>query len=145
MSIEWPRKKVGAFFQEKYEWDLLAARSIWAFGPERQGANILVDDTLSSDVDKSLLSAVKDSVVQASLSPLWFCCAASVHLLQSTCSMAHAQWPHSQISPQLTDCFAVGGADDRALVVWHCTVIFMVDGIIYRMHWPQIWRRFTPM
>lgn len=65
MSIDWPRKKVGAFFQEKYEWDLLAARSIWAFGPERQGANILVDDTLSSDVDKSLLNAVKDSIVQA--------------------------------------------------------------------------------
>lgn len=65
VSIDWPRKKVGAFFQEKYEWDLLAARSIWAFGPERQGANILVDDTLSSDVDKSLLNAVKDSIVQA--------------------------------------------------------------------------------
>mmetsp|Transcript_20010 Transcript_20010/g.60453 ORF Transcript_20010/g.60453 Transcript_20010/m.60453 type:complete len:985 (+) Transcript_20010:276-3230(+) len=64
VSIDWPRKKVGAFFQEKYEWDLLAARSIWAFGPERQGANILVDDTLSSDVDKSLLNAVKDSIVQ---------------------------------------------------------------------------------
>ena len=57
---------MGAFFQEKYEWDLLAARSIWAFGPERQGANILVDDTLSSDVDKGLLNAVKDSIVQAS-------------------------------------------------------------------------------
>lgn len=64
VSIDWPRKKVGAFFQKKYDWDLLAARSIWAFGPQRQGANILVDDTLSSDVDKSLLSAVKDSVVQ---------------------------------------------------------------------------------
>jgi len=36
VSIDWPRRKLGAFFQEKYEWDLLAARSIWAFGPERQ-------------------------------------------------------------------------------------------------------------
>lgn len=65
VSIDWPRRKLGAFFQEKYEWDLLAARSIWAFGPERQGPNILVDDTLSSEgVDKSLLNAVKDSIVQ---------------------------------------------------------------------------------
>ena len=105
VSIAWPRRKLGAFFQEKYEWDLLAARSIWAFGPERQvcfvidtitctsllrlqhvvlischltlrppsqskhllmqGPNILMDDTLSSEgVDKSLLNAVKDSIVQ---------------------------------------------------------------------------------
>lgn len=29
-----------------------------------QGPNILLDDTLSSEVDKSLLNAVKDSIVQ---------------------------------------------------------------------------------
>ncbi|CAH9057160.1 unnamed protein product [Cuscuta europaea] len=64
VSIDWPRKKLGDFFQTKYDWDLLAARSIWAFGPDKQGPNILLDDTLSSEVDKSLLNAVKDSVVQ---------------------------------------------------------------------------------
>lgn len=101
------RKKIGEFFQTKYDWDLLAARSIWAFGPENTGPNILVDDTLPSEVstaltlsppsllillnlllhphtpshsltlppppllthfllqvDKSLLSSVKDSIVQ---------------------------------------------------------------------------------
>jgi 116 kDa U5 small nuclear ribonucleoprotein component len=52
------------FFQAKYDWDLLAARSIWAFGPDRQGPNVLLDDTLPSEVDKSLLGAVKDSIVQ---------------------------------------------------------------------------------
>lgn len=64
VSVDWPRKKLGDFFQTKYDWDLLAARSIWAFGPDKQGPNILLDDTLSSEVDKSLLNAVKDSIVQ---------------------------------------------------------------------------------
>ncbi|BBG98757.1 Ribosomal protein S5/Elongation factor G/III/V family protein [Prunus dulcis] len=55
---------IGNFFQTRYEWDVLAARSIWAFGPDKQGPNILLDDTLSTEVDKSLLNAVKDSIVQ---------------------------------------------------------------------------------
>lgn len=43
-------KERGTFFQEKYQWDLLASRSIWAFGPDDSGANILLDDTLPSQV-----------------------------------------------------------------------------------------------
>lgn len=64
VSIDWPRKKLGDFFKSKYDWDLLAARSIWAFGPDKQGPNILLDDTLSGEVDKLTLNAVKDSIVQ---------------------------------------------------------------------------------
>ncbi|KAI8793337.1 U5 small nuclear ribonucleoprotein component [Biomphalaria glabrata] len=64
VQITWPRKKLGEFFQTKYDWDLLAARSIWAFGPDTTGPNILVDDTLPSEVDKNLLVTVKDSIVQ---------------------------------------------------------------------------------
>jgi U5 small nuclear ribonucleoprotein component len=64
VDITWPKKKVGEFFQSKYDWDLLAARSIWAFGPDVKGPNILVDDTLPSEVDKSLLHSVRDSIVQ---------------------------------------------------------------------------------
>ena len=26
VSMEWSRKELGAFFQQKYDWDLLAAR-----------------------------------------------------------------------------------------------------------------------
>ena len=63
------RKSIGNFFQEKYDWDLLAARSIWAFGPTNNGPNILLDDTLPSEVDKGLLGAVRDSVVQGNTSP----------------------------------------------------------------------------
>ncbi|XP_065839925.1 116 kDa U5 small nuclear ribonucleoprotein component-like [Oscarella lobularis] len=64
VKIDWPKRKLGEFFQTKYEWDLLAARSIWAFGPDVTGPNVLVDDTLPSEVDKSLLNSVKESVVQ---------------------------------------------------------------------------------
>eukprot|EP00095_Tigriopus_kingsejongensis_P010253 maker-scaffold178_size283195-snap-gene-0.10 protein:Tk10253 transcript:maker-scaffold178_size283195-snap-gene-0.10-mRNA-1 annotation:"116 kda u5 small nuclear ribonucleoprotein component" len=64
VAINWNKKRLGEFFQTKYDWDLLAARSIWAFGPDATGPNILVDDTLSSEVDKGLLGSVKDSIVQ---------------------------------------------------------------------------------
>lgn len=64
VSIDWPLRKRGEFFQTKYDWDVLAARSIWAFGPDKQGPNILLDDSLPSEVDKSMLSSIRDSVVQ---------------------------------------------------------------------------------
>merc|ERR1719238_801808 len=64
VNIGMDKKSIGNFFREKYDWDLLAARSIWAFGPDMRGPNILVDDTLPSEVDKSLLHSVRDSVVQ---------------------------------------------------------------------------------
>ncbi|KAH7107696.1 P-loop containing nucleoside triphosphate hydrolase protein [Auriculariales sp. MPI-PUGE-AT-0066] len=57
-------KERGTFFQEKYNWDLLASRSIWAFGPDDAGPNVLVDDTLPSQVDKKLLVTVKDHIKQ---------------------------------------------------------------------------------
>ncbi len=58
VQIAWSKKKIGEFFQSKYDWDLLAARSIWAFGPEATGPNILVDDTLPSEVCGNLLSDI---------------------------------------------------------------------------------------
>eukprot|EP00002_Diphylleia_rotans_P024681 TRINITY_DN4880_c0_g1_i1.p1 TRINITY_DN4880_c0_g1~~TRINITY_DN4880_c0_g1_i1.p1 ORF type:complete len:976 (+),score=217.16 TRINITY_DN4880_c0_g1_i1:58-2985(+) len=64
VSINWERRRISDFFKTKYDWDILAARSIWAFGPEVNGPNILVDDTLPSEVDKSLLGSVKDYIVQ---------------------------------------------------------------------------------
>ena len=64
VDITMPKRKLGKFFQEKYDWDLLAARSIWAFGPEVNGPNVLVDDTLPAEVDKGLLGQVKEFIVQ---------------------------------------------------------------------------------
>lgn len=64
VSTSWPSSKVSSFFKSKYDWDVLAARSVWSFGPESNGPNVLLDDTLVSEVDKSLLHSVKDSIVQ---------------------------------------------------------------------------------
>ncbi|RKP24578.1 P-loop containing nucleoside triphosphate hydrolase protein, partial [Syncephalis pseudoplumigaleata] len=44
VKIDWPARNLGQFFEQKYQWDLLASRSIWAFGPEMDGPNILSDD-----------------------------------------------------------------------------------------------------
>lgn len=64
VNIKDPIRKVGQFFEEKYDWDKLASRSIWAFGPDEQGPNILQDDTLPSQVDKKLLNTVRDTLRQ---------------------------------------------------------------------------------
>jgi U5 small nuclear ribonucleoprotein component len=64
LNIDWPKKKLGKYLEEKYEWDVMAARSVWAFGPDKQGPNMLIDDTLAAEVSKSLVQAVKSSVVQ---------------------------------------------------------------------------------
>jgi U5 small nuclear ribonucleoprotein component len=50
VSIKDPTRKIGKFFEDNYGWDLLASRSIWAFGPDDLGPNILQDDTLPSEV-----------------------------------------------------------------------------------------------
>lgn len=53
VNIRDPIRKVGKFFEENYGWDLLASRSIWAFGPDESGPNILQDDTLPPQVSWS--------------------------------------------------------------------------------------------
>ncbi|CAE6469165.1 unnamed protein product [Rhizoctonia solani] len=57
-------KDRGKILQERYQWDLLASRAVWAFGPEEQGANVLLDDTLPSQVDKKMLGTVKEHIKQ---------------------------------------------------------------------------------
>ena len=64
VKIKDGNRAVAKFFEEKYEWDKLSARSIWAFGPEEMGPNILVDDTLPSNTDKKLLRSVQESIKQ---------------------------------------------------------------------------------
>lgn len=64
VNIKDPIRKVGQFFEEKYEWDKLASRSIWAFGSDEMGPNILQDDTLPSQVDKKLVNTVRDTLRQ---------------------------------------------------------------------------------
>ncbi len=38
VRIDQSAKEIATFFTEKYDWDILAARSIWAFGPSTTGA-----------------------------------------------------------------------------------------------------------
>ncbi|KAL7669360.1 hypothetical protein ACOME3_010020 [Neoechinorhynchus agilis] len=65
VKLTWPVRQIGDFFQTKYDWDLLSARSVWAFGPDpNDGPNILLDHTLPYEVDKTVLNTVQDSVVQ---------------------------------------------------------------------------------
>ncbi|KAG7401355.1 U5 small nuclear ribonucleoprotein component [Phytophthora boehmeriae] len=64
IKLDMERKSVASFFQTNYKWDALAARSVWAFGPETNGPNVLLDDTLATEVNKSSLGMIKDSIVQ---------------------------------------------------------------------------------
>lgn len=65
VHMDWDKKKFARFFQTQYNWDLLSSRSVWAFGDSpTRGTNILMDDTLPSEVDKALLNSCKSSIVQ---------------------------------------------------------------------------------
>lgn len=64
VNMRMTNKERGKFFESKYQWDLLASRNIWAFGPEENGPNVLINDTLPSEVDTKLLSSVRDSIKQ---------------------------------------------------------------------------------
>ncbi|KAG6049181.1 hypothetical protein E4U17_006908 [Claviceps sp. LM77 group G4] len=64
VKIRDPIRKTAKFFEDNHGWDKLAARSIWAFGPDDMGTNILQDDTLPTEVDKKLLTTVKESIRQ---------------------------------------------------------------------------------
>ena len=66
IKLSWPRKDVRNFFESKYGWDVLAVRSVWAFGADSQGPNILLDDTLSgtSSLFASVRSLPKTQLIQ---------------------------------------------------------------------------------
>jgi 116 kDa U5 small nuclear ribonucleoprotein component len=65
VDVQWDKKKIGRFFQTKYNWDLLSSRSIWAFGDSpTYGTNILMDDTLPSEVDPAILNSCRSSIIQ---------------------------------------------------------------------------------
>lgn len=65
VTMRMSAKERGKHFEGKYQWDLLASRSIWAFGPDENGPNILVDDTLPSEV-RPPFSLLRSSFVASS-------------------------------------------------------------------------------
>jgi len=64
VTMRMTNKERGKFFEQNYGWDLLASRNIWAFGPEDNGPNALINDTLPSEVDTKLLTSVRESIKQ---------------------------------------------------------------------------------
>ena len=58
------KNDISLFFRQKYNWDVLASRSIWAFGPNDRGPNILMNDTFVTDDAESELYQVKKSIIQ---------------------------------------------------------------------------------
>ncbi|UKJ89468.1 hypothetical protein MACJ_002719 [Theileria orientalis] len=49
---------------KKYGWDELDIANIWSFGPDSKGPNVLINDTIPSEVDLNLLNQVRSSVIQ---------------------------------------------------------------------------------
>ncbi|KAL1311629.1 hypothetical protein AAFC00_001739 [Neodothiora populina] len=64
VNIRDPIRKVSKFFEDNYGYDILAARNIWAFGPDDMGPNILQNDTLPGVVDQKMLKSVRDTIRQ---------------------------------------------------------------------------------
>jgi len=64
IKLSMPPKVLSEYLQGTYSWDLLASRSIWAFGPEETSPNILMDDAITGETDKKLLYNVKESLKQ---------------------------------------------------------------------------------
>ena len=58
-TINWNKKRL-----REYDWDLLAARSIWVFGPNLTGPNTLVNDFLLSEVDKRCYNTPRKTQVE---------------------------------------------------------------------------------
>ena len=64
LDVRLPPRTLARVLEERYGWDKLAARSVWAFGPDEHGPNVLVDDTLPDEVDKTQLYAVREHIRQ---------------------------------------------------------------------------------
>lgn len=41
VNIDARQRDISDFFQKRYDWDLLSARSIWAFGPDKQVGHLI--------------------------------------------------------------------------------------------------------
>lgn len=64
ISLDLDPKTVAKYFETQYEWDILEAKNVWSFGPTKNGPNLIIDDTLPSDVNKKLLKSCKETIVQ---------------------------------------------------------------------------------
>ncbi|ORM40766.1 U5 small nuclear ribonucleoprotein component [Babesia sp. Xinjiang] len=64
LNPDLPAGELATVFMEQYNWDVLAARSIWCFGPDNCGPNILLDDVLPSNPVKAAVGNIRSTVIQ---------------------------------------------------------------------------------
>lgn len=62
ISLAQPAKVTAKILREEFNWDALAARSLWATGPDRQLPSVLLDDTIEGESDKAALREAKEFV-----------------------------------------------------------------------------------
>lgn len=57
-------KEIQTILMERYNWDPLTARSVWAFAPDNVGTNMLIDYSLPTETNKSELYSIREHIVQ---------------------------------------------------------------------------------
>lgn len=63
LDISWKEETKRDYLVNNFKWDELTASSMWAFGPDMSGPNILIDYTIDDEVNKDLLSSSRDKIV----------------------------------------------------------------------------------
>ncbi|GEQ70885.1 hypothetical protein JCM33374_g4565 [Metschnikowia sp. JCM 33374] len=64
ISLAQPKRVTAKILKEEFEWDALAARSLWCFGPQdMQNPSMLLDDTIDGETDKDSLVQAKEAIV----------------------------------------------------------------------------------
>lgn len=63
IDLSQPQKVTSKILRNEFGWDALAARSLWAFGPDDGlQPNVLLDDTLEETTNKDSLYSIKESI-----------------------------------------------------------------------------------
>ena len=64
IAVDADRRRI-ARFMEKFGWRANAAMSLWAFGPETQGPNAIIDECFAEEIEKkNAIESVKRFIVQ---------------------------------------------------------------------------------
>jgi U5 small nuclear ribonucleoprotein component len=56
--------RLSDYLENHYDWDILASNNVWAFGPDVEGPNVLVNDSYPTNTDQKVLSSIKGSLSQ---------------------------------------------------------------------------------
>lgn len=63
ISLSNPPEETSNALSKDFGWDILASKSVWCFGPDDLNSpDILMDDTIEGETDKTALFSIKDSI-----------------------------------------------------------------------------------